>query len=78
MKQFTTLKIFILLIMVKFVKTILMSTVKTESLLRELNIEYKATHACLERIPETLFEYKPHPKSMTMGYLTLLVAEIPL
>ena len=55
-----------------------MSTVKTEPLLRELNIEYRATRACLERIPETLFEYKPHPKSMTMGYLTLLVAEIPL
>lgn len=55
-----------------------MSTVRTVSLLHELNIEYRATHACLERIPETLFEYKPHPKSMTMGYLTLLVAEIPL
>src|SRR6478736_947864 len=55
-----------------------MSTIKTESLLRELNIEYKATHACLERIPETLFEYKPHPKSMNLGYLVLLVAEIPL
>jgi uncharacterized damage-inducible protein DinB len=55
-----------------------MSTIKTESLLRELNVEYRATHACLERIPETLFEYKPHPKSMTMGYLVLLVAEIPL
>ena len=55
-----------------------MSIIKTESLLRELNTEYRATHACLERIPETLFEYKPHPKSMTMGYLALLVAEIPL
>ena len=55
-----------------------MSNVKTESLLRELNIEYRATHACIERIPETLFDYKPHPKSMTMGYLVLLVAEIPL
>ena len=55
-----------------------MSTIKTESLLQELNTEYRATHACLERIPETLFEYKPHPKSMTLGYLSLLVAEIPL
>lgn len=62
----------------KFVKIICMSTIKTGSLLHELNAEYKSTHACLERIPETLFEYKPHPKSMTMGYLTLLVAEIPL
>lgn len=55
-----------------------MSTVRTEAFLHELNAEYRATRACLERIPETLFEYKPHPKSMTMGYLTLLVAEIPL
>ena len=41
-------------------------------------MEYKATRACQERIPESLFDYKPHPKSMTMGYLSLLVAEIPL
>ena len=55
-----------------------MSNTITQSLLKELNAEYKATRACLERIPETLFEYKPHPKSMNLGYLTLLVAEIPL
>ena len=68
-KQLTTLK---------FAKTNCMSTIRTVSLLHELNAEYRATRACLERIPETLFEYKPHPKSMTMGYLALLVAEIPL
>ena len=55
-----------------------MSTIRAESLLHELNAEYRATRACLERIPVTLFDYKPHPKSMTMGYLVLLVAEIPL
>src|SRR5262245_25426356 len=55
-----------------------MSTIRTEALLQELNTEYRATRACLERISETFFEYKPHPKSMTMGYLVLLVAEIPL
>ena len=55
-----------------------MSTIRTEAFLHELNSEYRATHACLERIPETLFEYKPHPKSMSLGYLVLLVAEIPL
>jgi len=55
-----------------------MSTIRTESLLHELNVEYRSTKACLERIPETLFDYKPHPKSMTLGYLSLLVAEIPL
>ncbi len=55
-----------------------MSIIKTESLLHELNAEYRATRACLERIPESLFEFKPHPKSMNLGYLALLVAEIPL
>ena len=55
-----------------------MSTTRIGGFLHELKVEYKATQACLSRIPETLFEYKPHPKSMTLGYLALLVAEIPL
>ena len=55
-----------------------MSSLKTQSYLQELNFEYKSTRTCLERIPESLFEYKPHPKSMNMGYLVLLIAEIPL
>src|SRR6185312_16240517 len=55
-----------------------MSNTKTKDFLHELNLEYPATKACLEKIPESLFEYKPHPKSMNLGYLTLLVAEIPL
>lgn len=55
-----------------------MSNIQSESFLKELNAEYRATRACLERIPETSFEFKPHPKSMNMGYLALLVAEIPL
>jgi uncharacterized damage-inducible protein DinB len=55
-----------------------MITIRTQSFLDELNAEYPSTRACLERIPETLWEYKPHIKSMTLGYLTLLVAEIPL
>jgi uncharacterized damage-inducible protein DinB len=55
-----------------------MSNTKAQDYLHELNLEYKATRACLEKIPESLFDYKPHPKSMSLGYLTLLVAEIPL
>ena len=55
-----------------------MTTARCQSFLEELNSEYKATRLCLERIPETLFDYKPHPKSMNLGYLSLLVAEIPL
>ena len=46
--------------------------------LKEIESEAAASKKCLERIPETSFEYKPHPKSMKMGYLALLVAEIPL
>jgi uncharacterized damage-inducible protein DinB len=53
----------------------------TESLgkyfLEELEAEIAATRKCLERIPESLVDWKPHEKSMQMGYLALLVAEIP-
>ena len=45
--------------------------------LKELEAEATATRKCLERIPEHLFSWKPHEKSMTLGYLSLLVAEIP-
>ncbi len=52
------------------------TTVATE-FLKELEAESTASRKCLERIPESLFSWKPHEKSMTMGYLSLLVAEIP-
>jgi uncharacterized damage-inducible protein DinB len=45
--------------------------------LKELEAEAVASRKCLERIPETRFDFKPHPSSMAMGYLALLVAEIP-
>src|SRR5688572_32234133 len=45
---------------------------------RELQAEHTATKKCLEKIPENIYSYKPHPKSMELGYLALLVAEIPL
>jgi len=44
---------------------------------KEMNAEAPATRKCLERIPMSLFQWKPHEKSMAMGYLALLVAEIP-
>lgn len=50
----------------------------TEAFKKEMQDEYNSTKKCLERIPASLFEYKPHPKSMNLGYLSLLVAEIPL
>jgi uncharacterized damage-inducible protein DinB len=45
--------------------------------LKELETETIASRKCLERVPESLFDWKPHERSMTMGYLALLVAEIP-
>ncbi len=54
------------------------SSVIAKSYLKELEAEAIASGKCLERIPESKFDYKPHPTSMAMGYLALLVAEIPL
>lgn len=45
--------------------------------LHEFENEIPASRKCLERIPESLFGWKPHERSMNMGYLALLVAEIP-
>jgi uncharacterized damage-inducible protein DinB len=45
--------------------------------LKELEAETASSRRCLERIPESLYNWKPHEKSTTMGYLALLVAEIP-
>jgi uncharacterized damage-inducible protein DinB len=50
----------------------------TSAYVKELEAEYTASKKCLERIPESLYEYKPHPRSTNMGYLALLVADIPL
>jgi uncharacterized damage-inducible protein DinB len=55
-----------------------MSTIRVQAYIEELNAETRASRRCLESIPESLFEYKPHPKSMNLGYLSLLVATIPL
>src|SRR4051812_22688465 len=43
----------------------------------ELGSEVTATRKCLERIPIERFHYKPHEKSMELGYLVILVAEMP-
>lgn len=45
--------------------------------LHELDSEARATRRCLERVPADLFPWKPHDKSMPLGYLALIVAEIP-
>lgn len=43
----------------------------------ELESEVRATRRCLEAIPDKLYKFKPHEKSMELGYLALLVADIP-
>ncbi|MGO9481043.1 MAG: DinB family protein [Candidatus Kryptoniota bacterium] len=45
--------------------------------LKELEAEAPASRKCLERIPMNLSGWKPHEKSMQMGYLALLVADMP-
>ncbi len=44
---------------------------------KELQSEVRATRRCLEGIPDKLYKYKPHEKSMELGYLALLVADMP-
>lgn len=49
-----------------------------KAFLAELESEARATRACLENVPEGSADFQPHEKSMKMGYLAQLVAEIPL
>ena len=54
-----------------------MNNIIINQFISEFDGEIPATRKCIERIPEKLFDWKPHEKSMTFGNLTLLVAEIP-
>lgn len=51
------------------------STIGAE-FLKEVESEANATRKCLERIPENLFAWKPHEKSMSMQRLSVLVADM--
>lgn len=44
---------------------------------KELEAEIPSTAKCLERIPLENFDWKPHERSMQLGYLALLTGEIP-
>src|SRR5258706_687196 len=43
----------------------------------ELENESAATRRLLERVPAEKLDWKPHPKSMSLGQLALHVARIP-
>ncbi|MBX3243697.1 MAG: damage-inducible protein DinB [Acidobacteria bacterium] len=45
--------------------------------IRELEGEARATRDCLANVPMDKPEYVPHEKSMQLGYLAILVADIP-
>jgi hypothetical protein len=45
-----------------------------ELLLAQLEREVESTRKAVERVPEGTTDWKPHPKSMAMGYLSSLVA----
>jgi uncharacterized damage-inducible protein DinB len=48
----------------------------TELFLAELEEEVASTRRTLERVPDGRYDWKPHEKSMTLGYLAELVARI--
>ena len=48
----------------------------SDALIAELQQEATTTRKCLERIPETTFDWKPHEKSMSMSRLAAHVAEM--
>src|SRR2546430_10334844 len=48
-----------------------------EWLVPEFDEEMAATRRVLERVPDGKSSWKPHPKSMTLGRLATLVAELP-
>ena len=48
-----------------------------ESMLPEFDHETATTRTLLERVPEAKAEWKPHAKSMSLGYLASHIANIP-
>ena len=49
----------------------------SEAMLRELRQEAETTKRVLDRVPPDKLEWRPHPKSMSLGQLALHVASIP-
>ena len=50
---------------------------QSEVFLAQLDAEAKRTRRALERVPEGKDDWTPHPKSMPLGRLAMLVARMP-
>jgi uncharacterized damage-inducible protein DinB len=48
-----------------------------EIFLRELDLEAQITRKMLSRVPEDKYDWRPHPKSMTIRRLATHIAELP-
>ena len=48
-----------------------------QMLLKEMDNEAQTTRKMLERIPDDKYDWKPHPKSMTIERLSTHIAELP-
>src|SRR3981081_4714462 len=49
----------------------------TQAFLQEFDQEAKTTRKVLERVPADKFDWKPHPKSMSLGELAMHTALTP-
>ena len=49
----------------------------TQAILQEFDTEAATTRRVLERVPADKFAWKPHPKSMSLGELSMHTAMIP-
>ena len=49
----------------------------TEIFLADLDREIPVSRRVLERVPDGHFDWRPHEKSMPMGYLAIMVATMP-
>jgi uncharacterized damage-inducible protein DinB len=57
--------------------TTTMEPMLTESMLNEFREEAGITKRALQRVPADKLGWKPHPKSMSLGQLSLHIATIP-
>ncbi|HEY1953123.1 MAG TPA: DinB family protein [Gemmatimonadaceae bacterium] len=49
----------------------------SEAVLPEFDAEMETTRRVIERVPTAKGEWKPHPKSFSLGHLTQLVSNMP-